>query len=534
MIKIAIAQINPCVGDLKGNYQKIIENIKKAKKKKADIVVFGELILCGYPPEDLLLKPHFVKENIRYLNKIKSCTKGIAIIVGFVDKEGDEIYNSYAFIVNGKIKDIYHKVQLPNYGVFDEKRYFGHGDRISIYSFNGYNFSINICEDIWRDEYVAQLEDKNLDFLINISASPYHLGKIFLRRKVLSRASKRINCFLLYCHLVGGQDELVFDGTSMVFSPQGKLITYAKRFEEDFLIFVLNKKNRYSSKELRVSAAEEIFFALRLGLFDYVKKHNFDKVIVGVSGGIDSAVVVSLAALALGKNNVYALLMPSLYTSSETFNDAKKICRNLGLKYGIINIDEIFQSELKGLNSFFKKLPLDKTEENIQARIRGNLLMAFSNKFGYLVLNTGNKSEVSCGYCTLYGDMVGGFGILKDVSKTRVYKLAHCINRIAGRMIIPSSVIERPPSAELRPGQRDIDTLPSYSLLDPILKLYIEDELSSDEIIKKGFKKSLVRKVIKMVDANEYKRRQAPVGIKISPKAFGKDRRMPITNRFFK
>jgi NAD+ synthase (glutamine-hydrolysing) len=534
MLRIALAQVNPCVGALSSNADKIIANIKKAKSNGADIVVFPELALAGYPPEDLLLKPHFIEENLRCLKLIKNECKGISAFIGFADKFKDKIYNSCAFIQDGNIRDIYHKIYLPNYGVFDEKRYFTGGETLSFYAFGGWRFCVSICEDIWRKDFTSYLSKKNLDFVINISASPFHLGKLSLRQNTLSLAARKIKAFMFYCDLVGGQDELIFDGASMVLSPRGEILKSAKRFCEDLLFFELNKNKRYPFKKsvYKCRDDEEAFLALRLGLCDYVRKNGFEKVLVGVSGGIDSAVVVALASLSLGKENVVGLIMPSGYSSQETLADAKKICRNAGIKYHIFDIDGIFKYYLQSFAPFFKGKKEDKTEENLQARIRGNILMAFSNKFNYLVLNTGNKSEVSTGYCTLYGDMVGGFGVLKDVPKLLVYRIANYINRISGKKFIPDSVIKRPPTAELKPNQKDEDTLPPYKMLDPIVKLYVEDDYSLEQIIKAGFDKALVKKVTKMIDASEYKRRQAPLGIKITPRAFGKDRRMPITNRF--
>lgn len=532
MLRIALAQINPCVGDLEGNTEKIIANIRRAKNEKADLVVFPELSLPGYPPEDLLLKPHFTDKNLKYLNVVKKESMGITSLVGVVYKKKDKIYNSCVILQDGCLIDVYHKIFLPNYGVFDEKRYFTHGDSIPLYMLDDYKFSVSICEDVWKKEFVNSLADRGIDFIINISASPFHMGKISLREKILSSVAKQTNAFVFYCNLAGGQDELVFDGTSKVFSPKGELLEYARRFSEDFLIFELDKRKKYTLKKIAVKEEEEAFSALQLGLYDYVVKNGFKKVIVGVSGGVDSAVVVSLAKIALGKDNVCAIIMPSRYTSKETSRDAEKICENLEINYYVINIEDIFLSYLKTFKPLFKDYPADKTEENLQARIRGNILMAFSNKFGYLVLNTGNKSEVSCGYCTLYGDMVGGFGILKDVPKLLVYRISHYINKIMKKKVIPSSVIRRAPSAELKPNQKDSDTLPPYNLLDPILKLYVEDNFSLDEIVKKNIDKNLAKKVIRMVDTNEYKRRQSPIGIKITPRAFGKDRRMPITNKF--
>ena len=533
MVKIVLAQINSIVGDLPKNCEKIVAYIKKAKKNNADIVVFPELSITGYPPEDLLLKNHFISENKRYVNIIKQECDNIIALVGFVDNRKNAIYNSCAIVQNRQIQGIYHKMMLPNYGVFDEKRYFDPGDTLLLCEFKKYRFALSICGDIWEKRFVDLLKGQSLDFVVNISASPFHLGKVSKREKILSYAAKRTRSFIFYCNLVGGQDEIVFDGTSKVFSPKGKLISHGKRFSEDFFVFKLNKHDKHPVGKFIIKEEEEVFSALRLGLYDYVKKNGFKKVVVGVSGGIDSAVVVSLAKIALGKDNVYALIMPSPYTSKGTFKDALKICQNLGIDYSIASINLLLQCYLQEFKSHFKGKNRDKTEENLQARIRGNILMAFSNKFGYLALNTGNKSEVSCGYCTLYGDMVGGFGVLKDVPKLLVYKIAHHINSIMGSKVIPASVIKRPPSAELKPNQKDSDSLPPYKLLDPILKLYVEDDYSLEKIVQAGFNKNIVKKIIKMVDLNEYKRRQGPIGIKITPRAFGKDRRMPITNKFF-
>ena len=528
-MKIALAQINPTVGDFEKNSEKIVSYIKKAKKEQCELVIFPELALCGYPPQDLLLKPHFIQRNLQYLKKIQLNAKGIKVIVGFVDKRGGNIYNALALLQNKKIADIYHKNFLPNYGVFDEKRYFSEGSQVSIYDYAGELFSANICEDIWHKRNISVLKGKNLSFLVNISASPFYLGKLNLRRAVLSKAAKELKTTVIYCNLAGGQDELVFDGTSMVFNPQGKLIKVGRRFEEDFITFDTEK--RYSVKKLPINKIKDTFSALCLGLKDYVRKNGFEKVVLGISGGIDSSLVASIAAICLGKNNVLGVIMPSEFTSQGTYRDALKLCANLKIKHYVVSIKNIYQDYLELLHPFFKRLPFDKTEENLQARIRGNVLMAFSNKFGWLVLNTGNKSEVSCGYCTLYGDMVGGFGLLKDVPKTLVYKLARYIKRVYGHPI-PASVIKRPPSAELRPNQKDEDALAPYALLDKIINLYVENDLSKEEIIRLGYDKKTVGKIIKLIDKNEYKRRQAPPGVKITPKAFGKDRRMPITNSF--
>lgn len=530
-MRIALSQINSCVGDLEGNTAKIISNIAKAKKASSDIVVFPELALTGYPPEDLLLKPDFINKTKDYLKKIVKYCKGITVVAGFVDNDKNGLYNSCAVIQEGRIKSVYNKMFLPNYGVFDEQRYFKVGETVTCFSLSGYKFAVTICEDLWSQDYVKLLAKLKLDFIINASASPFHLGKVVLRKAVLSYAAIKSKAFLFYCNLVGGQDELVFDGTSKVVSTQGKVIAVAARFKEDLLIFDLDKKKRYPAKAINCSNVVEVFSALKLGLADYVKKNGFKKVVIGISGGIDSAVVAALAVSSLGKDNVKGLILPSRYTSQATYNDALALCRKLKISYDLIKIDPILKTYLKMLKSCFKGKAKDKTEENLQARIRGALLMAYSNKHGHLVLNTGNKSEVSCGYCTLYGDMVGGFGVLKDLPKQLVYQLASYINRILAKPIAVS-IIKRAPSAELKSNQKDSDSLPAYPKLDAILKLYVEEDYSKDKIIRQGFNKKTVEKVIKMVDSNEYKRRQAPLGIKITPKAFGRDRRMPVTNRF--
>jgi NAD+ synthase (glutamine-hydrolysing) len=532
MFKIAVAQINPCVGNLDKNYQKILSCISKAKKQRVDLIVFPELSLVGYPPEDLLLKPHFIDQNLKYLKKIKNACSNMTALVGFVNREKGKLYNACALLQDKKIIDVYHKIHLPNYEVFDEKRYFSSGDTLSLYSFKGYDFAISICQDVWERSFLDALKGRKFDFLVNISASPFHLRKVAVRERILTDAAKKLKTDIVYCNLVGGQDELVFDGTSKIIAANGKLISYAGRFKEDLLIFKFDHKKKYPRLKIPIKEEEEAFAALRLGLYDYTRKNGFKKTVVGISGGIDSAVVATLAQNALGKNNVYGIIMPSRFTSRGTLADAKKICRNLGIKHSIVDIDGILDSYMNELKPYFTSKSADKTVENLQARIRGNILMAFSNRFGFLVLNTGNKSELSCGYCTLYGDMVGGFGVLKDVPKMLVYKIARHINKTAKKALIPKSVLKREPSAELRPNQKDTDSLPPYKLLDPILKLYVEKDLSLEEIVKKGFNKKLVAKIIKLVDDNEYKRRQSPVGIKITPKAFGKDRRMPITNIF--
>lgn len=534
MLKVALSQLNFCVGNIEGNTEKIISSIQAARKKNIDIVVFPECSITGYPPEDLLHKKYFIKENIKALELIKKASSDIIVIVGFVDTDNSlRIYNSCAVIQDGKILDIYRKVDLPNYGVFDEKRYFTAGRTISQYKYKGYRFTVNICEDLWRRSYVDAVASKNVDFVINISASPFYMGKFVVRKNIISYAAARLRAPVFYCNMVGGQDDLVFDGTSMVVNKHGDVVNVGKRFQEDFIVekFPLSKKKKTIISKDSVAT---VFNALILGIKDYVYKNNFEKVVIGVSGGIDSAVVLALAVHALGRSKVTGVLMPSRYSSKETVRDAKKLCENFGVNYHVFEIDDLFQSYLDNLKPFFKNKPVDVTEENIQARIRGNILMAFSNKFGYLVFTTGNKSELSCGYCTLYGDMVGGFAVISDIPKTLVYQLSKYNNQITktNNKKIPVSIINRAPTAELRENQKDSDSLPEYEILDKILKMYIEDDFSLEDIVSTGVDVKLVKKVVSLVDRNEYKRRQAPVGIKITPRSFGRDRRMPITNKF--
>lgn len=540
-LRVCLGQINSIVGDLEGNRDKIIGFIKRARELKADIIAFPELSLSGYPPEDLLLKPHFIAENKAKLLEIAKASTSIFSIVGLPYSDRNKLFNAAALIYNGKLLDIYKKIYLPNYGVFDEKRYFSHGERCDVVALNRkVKVGINICEDIWYPEgpQRIQVSRGGARAIINISASPYHAQKIELREKLLSQRAKENNAFMLYCNMVGGQDELVFDGGSLVFDAKGRLLARGKQFEEDMIVADLNlaDDNRaiYSVNKIekKLGFLDEIYAALILGIKDYVRKNNFHKVVLGLSGGIDSALAAVLAKDALGRENVIALTMPSQYSSKATRQDAKKIADQLGIRLINVSISGIYKKYLSLLKNYFKGCKPDTAEENIQARIRGNLLMAFSNKFGWLVLTTGNKSEVSTGYCTLYGDMAGGFAVLKDVPKGLVYKLAEHRNRLERKEIIPKSVLLRAPSAELRKNQKDQDNLPPYPILDKIIDLYVEKDMSLEEIVKKGFNRYTADKVISMIDKNEYKRRQTPPGIKITPKAFGKDRRIPITNAF--
>ncbi len=535
-IRAAIGQINTIVGDLKANSDKILSCIKEASAKGVDLIVFPELSITGYPPEDLLLKPRFIKENLKCLKKISQEAGDAVAVIGFVDEEKGDIYNSAAVICNKKIVCVYHKMHLPNYGIFDEKRYFKPGLRNALVKTRDFSFGLNICEDIWaRQSGIEEKVFSKAQFLVNISASPYHIGKFKERERIIGIKAKRFGIPIVYCNLVGGQDELVFDGRSALFGKDGLVIAEAKAFDEDLLIFDLGSargQKKTHSKTKPISEHEEIYSALTLGLKDYVRKNNFNKVALGLSGGIDSALVACIAADALGRGNVLAISMPSRYSSAGTQKDAEIIAGNLGIKFHKISIDSIFSSYLNTLSLHFKGSKPGIAEENIQARIRGNILMAFSNKFGYLVLNTGNKSETSAGYCTLYGDMAGGFSVIKDAPKRLVYELAEYRNKREGKDIIPKSIFKRAPTAELRPNQKDQDTLPPYDFLDRVIDLYVEKNKGFEDIVKELGRRDVVKKTLNMIDRSEYKRRQAPPGIKITPMAFGKDRRMPITNKF--
>lgn len=570
-LRIALAQINSTVGDLSGNLKKIATLIDEAKAYDADLIAFPELALTGYPPEDLLLKPQFIKENIEILDQIVVRSEGIAVVVGFVDRSYD-IYNAAAFICNKKLVDIYHKSFLPNYGVFDEERYFRAGKEYPVFVLNGTGVGINICEDIWYTDGPSVFQAVGgAEVIVNINASPYHAGKWRFRERMLSTRAADNFVIVAYVNMVGGQDELVFDGHSMIFDQNGNLIASGRQFEEELILADLNidavfrarlhdprkRKSRvingtemdmvrsvFVSKEKKSDKAPipsrdilpldelaEIYSALTLGVKDYVRKNKFSNVVIGMSGGIDSALTATIATDALGSDNVTGVFMPSQYTSIESKEDAFAVAKNLGIRFITIPINDTFESCIKTLSDQFKGLEHDVTEENLQARIRGNILMALSNKFGWLVLTTGNKSEMSVGYATLYGDMAGGFAVIKDVPKTLVYKLAEHRNK-GDYQVIPGRVFERPPTAELKPDQTDQDTLPPYEELDPILQAYVEEDRGIDEIVTMGWNRELAERVIRLVDKSEYKRRQAPIGIKITPRALGRDRRMPVTNRY--
>ncbi len=552
MLKISLAQINPTVGDLAGNTRKILEYTTMAQKAGADLVVFPELAICGYPPEDLLLKKHFVVNNIKALDALAKKIRRISVITGFVDSDAKgKIYNAAVIITDGKLQNVYHKQELPNYGVFDEKRYFSLGQKSAILTIKGVKIGINICEDIWIDGAAYTAQAKSAQILINISSSPYHSGKIKERYQLLARRAKETKTHVVYVNTVGGQDELVFDGGSMVIAPTGDLIARAKQFEEQLLIVPLRvtedseeisegtinvPKMATSPTEALVAPpldeAEEIYKALVLGTRDYAFKNGFKKVALGISGGVDSALVACIACDAFGSENVTAISMPSPFNSRATRQDARVLAKNLKMDLKEISIKKIFASYLKTMGPYFDGLPINTAEENIQARIRGNILMAMANKFGWLILTTGNKSEMAVGYCTLYGDMSGGYAVIKDVFKTKVYALARFRNSMSRQALIPKSIFLRAPSAELKLNQTDEETLGPYEDLDKILMAYIESHASPQEIIASGMDEKLVLRTVRLVDMNEYKRRQAPPGVKITPCAFGKDWRLPITNRY--
>ncbi|MFA5839959.1 MAG: NAD+ synthase [Candidatus Margulisiibacteriota bacterium] len=538
-MRLALAQINPTVGDLSGNTVKIIDFIEKAKQEEADLVVFPELAITGYPPEDLLLKPHFIADNLTSLRQVVKSCRGIAAYVGFVDKKGKDLFNAGAFIENGKILQIYHKVHLPNYSVFDEKRYFTAGRVGVMVKYKGLKIGLGICEDLWVEKgpYLEEAK-KGADLIININASPYHIGKIKQREKLLKQRAKRIKTPIVYVNMVGGQDELVFDGGSMVVSSQGRILAAAKQYREELTIVDLRALEGPIRDKVRVKneggkwldGMEEVYEALVLGVKDYTRKNGMKDVVIGVSGGIDSATTLTIAVDALGPEHVHAVYMPSDYSAQQSYDDSKLLTDNLGITLNIIPIKNVFASYLTELGPSFAGKAADVTEENLQARIRGNYLMALSNKFGWLVLTTGNKSEMSTGYCTLYGDMAGGFAVLKDVKKTLLYQLVNWRNQ--KKAIIPATIISRPPTAELKPNQKDEDFLPPYPILDKVLGSYVEENKSSKQIVVGGIDSTTAQKVIRLVNLSEYKRRQAPPGPRITARAFGKDWRLPITNYY--
>ena len=572
IFRIALAQINPIVGDITTNTSMILDYVQRAQKLNVDLVAFPELAITGYPPEDLLFKKSFIQANVAAMNSIVEASEDVAVVVGYVEQDGIDLFNSAALGYRGRYIDSYRKIFLPNYGVFDEERYFKKGDVCPVYEINGTQVGINICEDIWYPMGPTVLQcGAGAEVIININASPFHAGKRIEREAMLSDRSSTHQVFLGYANTVGGQDELVFDGSSVVVDSDGHIITRGISFDEDLIVADLDmgfysgrnpeNQNRNpitssdfgearnvfvssfapnSKAELSIlrdvselSEMEEVYHALVMGTGDYVRKAGFTKAVIGLSGGIDSALTCVIAVDALGCDNVVGVGMPSRYSSDGSIIDAKELADNLGIDFWEIPIEPAHVSFTNMLEPMFKDTNPNVAEENVQARIRGNVMMTIANKFGWIVLTTGNKSEMAMGYATLYGDMAGGFAVLKDVPKTLVYDLSRQRNQQADDgLLIPLSTIEKPPSAELRPDQTDQDTLPPYDELDPIVKAYVEEDFSYLELVDAGYPESVVQKVIASVDRNEYKRRQSPPGVKITPRAFGKDRRLPIINKY--
>ena len=572
--RLALAQINTTVGDISGNTAKILDYIQRARDAHADLVAFPELAVTGYPPEDLLFNTAFLQANTAALEKIAAASQGIAVVVGCVDV-GRDIFNAAALAFGGKLIDLYHKMYLPNYGVFDEDRYFRRGAGCPVYTINGVGVGVNICEDIWYPVGpIAVQRDAGAEVIVNINGSPFHAGKRDYREKMISTRAADNELFVAYLNLVGGQDELIFDGSSLVCDATGGLIARGPAFQEDLLVADLDiesvlrsrlrdprprKENPTILREIGqpkvvhvsdfqpaqrpplprptllepIGYVEEVYRALVLGTRDYVQKSGFKKVVIGLSGGIDSALTAAVAVDALGSDNVLGVGMPSRYSSEGSVSDSKELAGALGIDFWTIPIEPAHLAFTDMLEERFQGTEPNVAEENVQARIRGNVMMAISNKFGWLVLTTGNKSEMAMGYATLYGDMAGGFAVIKDVPKTLVYQLSQWRNQHGSpKPVIPQAIINKAPSAELRPDQTDQDTLPPYEQLDPIVKAYVEEDCSLAEMVALGHDEAAVRQVISFVDRNEYKRRQAPPGVKITPRNFGKDRRLPIVNRF--
>lgn len=532
-LKFALAQSHFMVGDIQTNIEKMRSLAIEARDNGANIIIFPELALLGYPPEDLLLRPSLsdrVKAALSSLNDIND----IVMIIGYPHVDYHGTFNSAAIIQNGQQKGFYHKQYLPNYGVFDERRYFDKGRNQVLFDYQGITIGLLICEDLWQDEPIKALKDQGADLVVTINASPFEAGKQHTRQALLSKRATDNNLPIVYVNAVGGQDDLVFDGGSMAVQANGKVAHEAPRFLEHLLYANFNVESgqfdTQTKAPLQLSAESETYQALVVGLRDYVNHSGFEGVIVGLSGGIDSALTLCIAVDALGSDKVYAVMMPYEYTSQISLEDAQAQARRLNVSYTVCPIHDAVDGMRHTLAPLFSKAKADTTEENIQARARGMVLMALSNKFGHLVITTGNKSEMAVGYSTLYGDMAGGFDVLKDVYKTQVYALANYRNRLEDTDVIPERVITRPPSAELRPDQKDQDSLPDYDILDAILKDYIDNDLGFNEIVAKGFDPDTVRQTIRMVDRSEYKRRQAAIGTKISHKAFGRERRYPLVN----
>ncbi len=531
--KIALAQFSPHIGNIEANTQKMLEQINEAKKQKADLILFPELSTLGYPAEDLLLRPSLAKRMQKAFEQL-SQVKDIVMVFGFVNQTEDgQRYNSAAVMKDGQVLGVYNKQNLPNYSVFDEKRYFSEGHQHLVFEYLGHKFGVLICEDIWSLNTVHQLSQLNVETALVLNASPYEVGKPQHRLTTMSELAKQLNINLVYTNQIGGQDDLIFDGTSFVINKDGSIALQAASFKEDLYYTEYEPEQKaYKAGTITptLDTLAEIYQGLVLATRDYVQRSGFPGVILGLSGGIDSALTLAIAVDAIGADKVQAVMMPYTYTAQISVEDAAAQAKTMGVTFGIAEINPIVNSFMQTLYPFFGNSPADATEENLQARARGTLLMGLSNKFGNLVLSTGNKSELSVGYCTLYGDMVGGYAVLKDVYKTIVFELAKYRNSISETPVIPERVITRPPSAELRPDQKDQDSLPAYEVLDAILYSYIEEDMSQDDIIAKGFEKEVVEKIIRLVDRNEYKRRQGAIGPRISSRAFSRERRYPIMN----
>lgn len=535
MVRVALGQINVTVGDLGGNVDRMVEMAARASDAGADLVCFPELAVTGYPPEDLVLRPEFVDDNLEAVDELARRTAaGCAVLTGFVDRSPAGLHNAAGLLRGGVAEARYHKVKLPNYGVFDEQRYFVPGDASCTVRLGASDLGVSVCEDAWApgppfDAYARE----NVNVVLNINASPYHRHKRDERLEIARDRVAETGAWMIYVNAVGGQDELVFDGASMVVAPDGELAHFLPAFADELLVVEIDgSSSRADTRGPWPDGPADVYGALVLGLRDYVTKNGFREVVLGLSGGVDSAFVAALATDALGQDAVHALAMPSPYSSPESIEDATEVARRLGIRLDEIRIDDVFKAYLSTLDDIFRETEEGLAEENLQARARGNLLMALSNKFGSIVLATGNKSELAVGYSTLYGDLAGGFAPIKDVPKTLVYELVRWRNDRSDLPPIPERVVSKPPSAELRPGQRDTDSLPPYEVLDPIIEAYVEEDRSPKEIVADGADADLVERVVTMIDRAEYKRRQAPPGIKITPKAFGRDRRLPITNRY--
>ena len=565
-IRVAACQVNTTVGDLEGNVARVLHFLGAAEEAGADVAVFPELAITGYPPEDLLLKPGFVEDNLEALHKVAARTGRCAAVVGFVDRDRD-LYNAAAVCAFGTVQGVYHKRVLPNYAVFDEQRYFSPGVApMRLFVIGGVPCGISVCEDAWAPSGpIAEQSAGGAELVLNLNASPYYRGRLAERERMLGTRAADASCAIVYVNQVCGQDELVFDGASMVLDASGRVVASTTQFEERQLVVDLDVQPVYRKRLVdprgRASApaiervvvtdvplphddrvparvepallpADEVYGALVLGTHDYVTKNGFSDVVIGLSGGIDSSLVAAIAVDALGAEHVHGVSMPSRFSSDHSRTDAAGLAGSLGIDLQVIPIEPAHAALLEMLAPAFGDRPADIAEENLQSRIRGTVLMALSNKLGWMVLTTGNKSEMAVGYSTLYGDTAGGFAVIKDVPKTLVYDLCRRVNERAGRQIIPEAVLTKPPSAELKPDQRDDDSLPPYEVLDPILEAYVEGDLTAGELVEAGFDADTVRRVVRLVDLAEYKRRQTPPGVRVSPKAFGKDRRVPITNRY--